>query len=113
MAGEMDDVDFVMVSGIISENPDYQDNIPNGRKALNFIVESRKTIKGKPMFFKHQVTAWDMIAESNVSRLVNGAYVRVEGHLQASTVNFIDPVSGAPKTVYCDRVNAKRIFFED
>jgi len=38
-------------------------------------------------------------------------YVRIEGHLQATVLNFFD-VAGNPKTYYCDRVNAKFIAFE-
>ena len=106
----MDDLDMVLLTGTIVGNPDMQDNIPNGRVALNFVVECQKTIQGKPMFFRHQITAWDKVVEKYKDKIVNGPFVRIEGHLQASTLNYID-AQGNPRVHYSDRVNAKHMVF--
>ena len=104
----MDDIDLVILTGVVVGNPDLQGDIPNGRKALNFVVECQKTIQGKKMFFKHQITAWDKVVDKFQDKIVNGAFVRIEGHLQASQLNFLDE-EGRPKVHYSDRVNAKHI----
>ena len=54
-----------------------QDNIPNGRVALNFVVECQKTIQGKPMFFGIRLLAWDKVVEKYKDKIVNGAFVRI------------------------------------
>ena len=106
----MDDIDLVVVSGVIVENPDWQETT-TGKVALNFVVESKKTIGNEAKYFKHQITLWDKMAEKYRSKIQNGAYVRIEGHLQATVLNFFD-AEGKPKTYYCDRVNAKFIAFD-
>ena len=108
----MDDIDMVVVSGVVSCTPDYQDDIGNGKKALNFVIDTKKTIQGKAVYFKHQITAWDRIAEKYLDRIVDGAYVRVEGHLQSSVLKYTDE-NGVPRTFYTDRTNAKYITFEE
>lgn len=108
----MDDIDMVVVSGVIIGNPDIQDNIPNGRVAINFVIESQKTIQGKKVYFKHQITAWDKVAEKFRSKIVNGAMVRVEGHLQSSELHYVDS-NGVARTHFSDRTNAKYISFQE
>jgi len=107
----MDDIDIVIVSGVVTENPDWQETT-TGKVALNFVIETGKTVGKEVRYFKHQITLWGKMAEKYKDKIKNGAYVRVEGHLQATVLNFFD-AEGKPKTYYCDRVNAKFVAFEE
>lgn len=78
----LDHLNNVFLEGIISRDPDIKEN--NGKRAMNFILENdRETSKGRETF-KYHCVAWDKVVDRWGHRMVQGAFIRITGHLQDS-----------------------------
>ena len=78
----LDHLNNVFLEGIISHDPDIKEN--NGKRAMNFVVENdRFTSKGRETF-KYHCVAWDKVIDRFGAKMVQGAFIRITGHLQDS-----------------------------
>lgn len=101
---DMYDLNLVLVEGVIIGNVVHSE-APDGKKALNFTIESKRSHAEKgDQFYKHQIVAWDRQIEKMGAQIVNGAFCRVRGHLQQGRFNYID--AGVSKSFEFDKVAA-------
>ncbi len=97
------DLNKVFLEGTVVGNPVLVE--ANGKKALNFVLESMVDVEGQEKFYRHGCVMWDNAIAKFEDKVVNGTYLRVEGHLQAGVLNYIDGEDA--KVLYYDKVNVK------
>jgi len=106
----MDDLNLVLVEGVVVGNV-VVSTAPDGKKAINFEVESKRThVEKGDMYYRHQVVLWDKLVDKVGDKIVNGLFVRVRGHLQQGKFNYTD--EGMQKSFAFDKIAADFVEYE-
>lgn len=102
------DINFSMLEGKVVGNV-HETTTDNGDRAMNFTIETQT---GKGKFHCHSVVLWNTFIDKFKDKVQNGVFVRVEGFLQPSTLNYVDS-EGRSKTLSYDRLNVRFIAMDD
>ena len=106
----IDDDNNVQLEGTLIGNVYPSES--NGKRALNFTLETRKFSGGEARCFPHTVVMFDPQASKVEKLLANGVYVKARGHLLSQLVTILDE-TGKPTSRYIDKVAADFIQIEE
>lgn len=80
MTTGISDLNDILIEGTVVANVDRQENTEGGnKKATNFTIEVRSGYGEK--FYRHNVVMFQKLTDLFGDKIVNGAFVRIRGHL--------------------------------
>lgn len=98
----MDDMNRVDLEGTIVFTPEIIEK--DGKKAINFLVENRRTSRGESTRFNYNCVVWGFLADKVVDKLKKDIFVRITGHLQDNVLVLADGTRFHYNKVCADKI---------
>jgi single-stranded DNA-binding protein len=84
----LNNMNRVDLEGYVVFTPEVVES--NGKRAMNFLIENVRNHKTGETRFRYNCVVWGNQIDKVQDKLVEGAFVRIAGHLQDNTLELPD-----------------------